>query len=138
MECFRLTGGRVEGEHQEAFEPRQVSISWAEPNRINAFHIHPKKRQDELWCVIQGGLLVWLVDLRPDSASRGHRQQVYLAGDEPGLLYIPTGVAHGYRASQAGATLVYATNNQFDWTDPNEGRLPYDYFGEDLWNDNRG
>lgn len=138
MECMRLTGGLLEGDIETSFEPRQISLSWAEPGRINAFHIHPKQRQDELWCVVQGGLMIWLVDLRADSESRGIRQRVFLSGEEPTWLYIPTGVAHGYRASQSGATLMYATNNQFNWQDPNEGRLPYDHFGKELWDDNRG
>ena len=133
MEWLRLEDG-----HWEGFEPRQISVSWAEPERINAFHIPPKTPQDELWCVLQGGLLVWLVDLRQDSPTLGLRQSVFLSGEEPSILFIPTGVSHGYRAGLRGATLLYATSSQFHWEDPNEGRLPYDHFGAELWEDNRG
>lgn len=136
MECMRLTEGVLEGD--SPFEPRQISLSWAQPQRINAFHIHPKERQDELWCVVQGGLQIWLVDLRQSSPTRGLRQRLYLSGEEPTWLFIPSGVAHGYKASLEGALLMYATSSQFNWMDPNEGRLPFDHFGADLWEDNRG
>ncbi|MCX7782623.1 MAG: dTDP-4-dehydrorhamnose 3,5-epimerase family protein [Meiothermus sp.] len=136
MEHLRLTGGLVEG--LPPFEARQISVSWAVPGRINAFHIHPKRPQDEVWCVLEGSLLVWLVDLRADSPTRDNRRSFLLSGEAPALLYIPSGVAHGYRAGHQGALLLYAMNDQFNSTDPNEGRLPWDFFGADLWADDRG
>ncbi|AEB12584.1 dTDP-4-dehydrorhamnose 3,5-epimerase family protein [Marinithermus hydrothermalis] len=137
MEYLRLTGGKVEG-FDTPFEVRQVSVSWAAPGRINAFHVHPKEVQDEVWCVVEGTLLVWLVDVREGSSTRGVRRRYVLSGEEPGLLYIPSGVAHGYRAGPEGAVLLYAMNNQFNPEDPNEGRLPWDFFGAELWEEDRG
>jgi dTDP-4-dehydrorhamnose 3,5-epimerase len=120
------------------FELRQISISQAAPGRINAFHLHPKEEQDELWCVVQGVMKVWLVDVREGSPTAGHRRAVILTADAPALLHIPTGVAHGYQAGPQGALLVYAMNSQFNPADPNEGRLPWDYFGAELWEADRG
>jgi dTDP-4-dehydrorhamnose 3,5-epimerase len=34
--------------------------------------------------------------------------------------------------------LLYTMDQQFDISDPNEGRLPWDQFGTDLWNEDRG
>lgn len=137
MEYLRLGAGQVEG-LGPTFEARQISVSWAVPGRINAFHIHPKRPQDEVWCVLEGSLLVWLVDLREGSPTKGHRRSFLLSGEAPALLYIPSGVAHGYRAGHQGALLLYAMNDQFNPADPNEGRLPWDFFGADLWADDRG
>lgn len=137
MEYLRLKDGRVEGLPVH-FEARQFSISWAVPGRINAFHLHPKRIQDELWCVVQGALLVWLVDVRDDSPTKGVKRSFLLSGEAPALLYIPAGVAHGYRAGHQGALLFYAMNDQFNPSDPNEGRLPWDFFGADLWADDKG
>ena len=137
MEHLRLTDGRVEA-LPVPFEVRQISFSRAEPGRINAFHIHPKEIQDELWCVVQGTLLVWLVDLRAGSPTQGVKRKYVLSGESPGLLYIPSGVAHGYKAGPEGALLVYAMNSQFNPRDPNEGRLPWDFFGLELWAEDRG
>ena len=137
MEYLRLTEGRAEG-LDVPFEVRQVSFSWAVPGRINAFHVHPKEVQDEVWCVVAGTLLVWLVDVRAGSPTAGHKRAYVLSGEAPGLLYIPSGVAHGYKAGPEGALLVYAMNNQFNPKDPNEGRLPWDAFGAELWEEDRG
>jgi len=137
MEYLRCTDGKVEG-LPAPFEPRQLSCSWAAPGRINAFHLHPKREQNELWCAIAGELLVWLADVRADSPTSGNRRRYVLSAAEPGLLYIPSGVAHGYRAGVDGALLLYATDDQFDPADSNEGRLPWDYWGAELWDINRG
>jgi dTDP-4-dehydrorhamnose 3,5-epimerase len=137
MEHLRLDRGEV-ADLPDAFDVRQISISRAVPGRVNAFHIHPKRVQDELWCVIEGTLLVWLVDVRADSPTVGKRRKVLLSGEAPALLHIPSGIAHGYRAGPGGALLLYAMNSQFDPQDPNEGRLPWDFFGAELWEDDRG
>lgn len=137
MEYLRLTGGNAQA-LPGTFDVRQISFSKAAPGRINAFHLHPKERQDEIWLVVEGTLMVWLVDCRAESPTRKVKRRYVLSGEEPALLHIPSGVAHGYKAGPEGALLVYAMNNQFDAADPNEGRLPWDYFGAELWEDDRG
>lgn len=117
---------------------RQVSASQADPDRINAFHIHPLRPQNELWTVLAGTLLVWLVDCREGSPTAGLRQRILLSHEAPVQLHIPAGVAHGYRAGPRGALLVYAMDRQFDREHPNEGRLPWDHFGAELWEEDRG
>jgi len=139
-ELFRTDpGGQVHPLGDEAgWCLRQVSASWAEPGRVNAFHIHPKRGQNEYWTVLRGHLLVWLVDCRRDSPTAGVRHSWILSGEAPGRLTIPAGVAHGYRAGTHGALLVYGMDQQFDATDPDEGRLPWDFFGDDLWRHDTG
>jgi dTDP-4-dehydrorhamnose 3,5-epimerase len=137
MEYVRLSEGAVEG-LARPFVIHQISLSHAQPGRINAFHVHPKEVQDELWCVIAGSLLVWLVDVREQSATCGRRQWAVLSGESPVLLHIPAGVAHGFKAGSEGALLLYAASTQFNPSDPNEGRLPWDHFGAQLWEQDRG
>ncbi|MBI4613645.1 MAG: dTDP-4-dehydrorhamnose 3,5-epimerase family protein [Planctomycetes bacterium] len=137
LEHLRVTGGKVEG-LPVPFEVRQISLSRATPGRINAFHVHPRRVQDEIWCVVEGALQVWLADVRETSATRGARRPYLLSAEEPALLLIPSGVAHGYKAGPKGALLLYAMNSQFDTADPNEGRLPWDHFGLELWAEDRG
>ncbi|WP_027482716.1 dTDP-4-dehydrorhamnose 3,5-epimerase family protein [Deinococcus pimensis] len=121
-----------------ALVPRQISVSWAAPGRVNAFHIHVKDVQNEIWCVLSGQLVVWLVDCRADSPTVGVKRKLVLSGEQPTLVFIPSGVAHGYQAGHEGATLLYSMDAQFDLADPNEGRLPWDFFGADLWAEDRG
>lgn len=137
MEVARFTGGGVEG-LPIPFELRQLSVSHAEPGRVNAWHIHPNEPQNELWTVLEGQLKVWLIDLRAGSATEGNRRAVILSGEEPVQLHIPAGVAHGYQAGPTGALLLYGMDQQFNVEKPNEGRLPWDFFGAELWAEDRG
>src|SRR6476659_7464700 len=63
MEYLRLDAQGVQG-LPGTLLPRQISVSWAAPGRVNAFHIHVKQEQNEVWCVLQGQLTIWLVDCR--------------------------------------------------------------------------
>lgn len=137
MEYLRLTNGVVEN-LPAPFALRQVSLSRAQAGRINAFHLHPKQVQDEFWTVIDGTMMVWLADVRASSPTRNAKRRYLLSAEEPVLLYIPAGVAHGYKAGPGGAMLLYAMNDQFNIKDPNEGRLPWDHFGRDIWEEDRG
>ena len=137
MEVARFAGGAAEN-LPLPFELRQLSVSRAEPGRVNAFHIHPREPQNELWTVLEGQLKVWLVDLRAGSATEGQKRAFILSGEEPVQLFIPAGVAHGYQAGPAGALLLYAMDQQFNAQEPNEGRLPWDFFGAELWAEDRG
>lgn len=138
LELFRLDhGSHAEGLPSPA-AVRQISVSQSAPGRLNAFHIHPREAQNEIWTVVVGLLSVWLVDCRRASATEGLKQRIVLSGEEPAQLFIPSGVAHGYRAGPDGALLLYAMDNQFDPARPNEGRLPWDHFGPELWAEDRG
>lgn len=137
LEVMRLSGGEVEG-LPAPFTVRQISVSYAASGRINAFHIHPNEPQHELWMVLQGLLKVWLIDCRAGSSTEGNRRALVLSGEAPAVLHIPAGVAHGYRAGGEGALLLYAMNQQFSAENPNEGRLPWDFFGAELWEEDKG
>lgn len=137
MEYLRLDDAGVQ-QLPGQLQPRQISVSWAAPRRVNAFHIHVKEEQNELWTVISGQLVIWLVDCRANSATFGVKRKLVLSGEQPMVVHIPSGVAHGYQASEQGATLIYTMDAQFNLANPNEGRLPWNYFGADLWDEDRG
>ncbi len=68
---------------------------------------------------------VGLYDLRESSPTRGQTDVFYLGDHRRGLLYIPTGVAHGYRVlGSAPVGLVYHTTQTYDPND--EMRIPWD------------
>ncbi|GGK95236.1 dTDP-4-dehydrorhamnose 3,5-epimerase family protein [Deinococcus radiotolerans] len=137
MEYVRMDVEGVQGLPGQ-LKPRQISVSWAAPKRINAFHIHIKQEQNEIWCVLQGQLVIWLVDCRKHSPTVGVKRKLVFSGEQPMMVHIPSGVAHGYQASEQGATLLYTMDAQFDITDPNEGRLPWNFFGDELWAEDMG
>jgi dTDP-4-dehydrorhamnose 3,5-epimerase len=137
-ELARLTDGRAEG--VAGFTVRQVNFSELAPGAIKAFHLHV--RQTDVWYVPPGDrMLIVLVDVRQGSTSEGARMRFVLGDGASRLLRIPPGVAHGVRnlGTQTGR-IVYFTDLPFS-AEPSscdEGRLPWDFAGADVWEVTRG
>jgi dTDP-4-dehydrorhamnose 3,5-epimerase len=106
----------------------QASWSMSYPGVIKAFHYHDK--QDDLWFFPSGNAQVVLYDLRKDSPTMGETDVYYMGEENPILLLIPKGVAHGYRVlGQKPATIIYFTTESYNPDNPDEKRIP--------WNDKR-
>ena len=120
------------------FKVKQVNRSEMEPNTVKAFHLH--YNQDDIWFVPPSErLLAILVDTRKGSATSGVIMRFVLGAGKSRLLYIPRGVAHGV-ANLANKTtqLIYLVNQFFDASNPDEHRLPWDVFGKEFWELQRG
>ncbi len=120
------TGGSIrelarlrEGVHEEigqagfSLEVKQVNITIVQPGCAVGLHVHPEQR--EAWFVVPGfgRLTAFMVDLRPDSPTRGSLATVVL-GYRDTLLGIPEGVLHGYHnTTRREAVLVYLTSHFF-------------------------
>lgn len=89
-----------------------------------AWHIHTI--QTDYWRVPIGLVRAVLCDLRVDSSSY-RKVDEYLLGDDqdPKILRIPPGVAHGCKVLQGPALLTYITSHVYNPED--EGRMSYDY-----------
>ena len=115
------------------FELRQVSYSLVLPGAIKAFHLH--FQQEDIWFIPPSDrLLVVLSDERKNSPTSRTAIRFVMGGGKAALLYIPRGVAHG--GANLGATpvsIIYFVNQQFNREKPDEGRLPWDYLGRDIW-----
>ncbi|WP_227938059.1 dTDP-4-dehydrorhamnose 3,5-epimerase family protein [Alkalihalobacillus deserti] len=102
----------------------QASISMSYPGVIKAFHYHDS--QDDLWFFPSGNAQVVLHDLRKDSDTHGETEVYYMGEENPILLLIPKGVAHGYRVlGQQSATIVYFTTQSYNVSNPDEKRIPW-------------
>ncbi|MBE3574229.1 MAG: dTDP-4-dehydrorhamnose 3,5-epimerase family protein [Firmicutes bacterium] len=102
----------------------QASMAKTYPGVIKAFHYH--ERQDDLWFFPVGNAQVVLYDLRPQSPTHGQTDVYYMGEDNPILLLIPKGVAHGYRTlGNTPAVIIYFTTQSYNPADPDEKRLPY-------------
>jgi dTDP-4-dehydrorhamnose 3,5-epimerase len=137
-ELARLTDGSVDG--LAGFTLRQVNFSELAPGAIKAYHLHV--RQTDVWYVPPGDrMLVVLLDVRQGSRTEGARMRFVLGDGASRLLRIPPGVAHGVRnvGAQPGR-VVYFTDAHFS-AEPSscdEGRLPWDFAGADVWEVTRG
>ncbi|BBB91620.1 MAG TPA: dTDP-4-dehydrorhamnose 3,5-epimerase family protein [Methylomusa anaerophila] len=103
----------------------QASLSKSYPGVIKAFHYH--KKQDDIWFFPAGNAQVVLYDVREESPTKGETNVFYLGEDNPQILLIPVGVAHGYRVlGSSPAIIVYFTSQSYDPADPDEYRIPWD------------
>jgi dTDP-4-dehydrorhamnose 3,5-epimerase len=137
-ELLRLDGDRVAG--LPGFRVRQVNYGELEPGTIKAYHLH--LRQTDVWYVPPSDrVLVVLLDVRQQSGTEGTRLRLTLGAGASRLLRIPPGVAHGARNLGASpARIVYFTDLHFS-AEPatcDEGRLPWDHAGADVWEPTRG
>lgn len=102
----------------------QTTFTVAYPGTIKGFHWH--KKQDDLWFVAQGKALVVLHDLREDSETKGQTQTILADEENPQLILIPVGVAHGYKALGVKPVLLfYHTTEPYNAASPDEERIPY-------------
>ncbi len=103
----------------------QSSFTKTYPGVIKAFHWH--EHQDDLWYVADGMARVVLYDRRPDSPSRGVTQVIFAGEDNPLLILIPSGVAHGFQVlGNRPVTLFYHVTRSYDPQAPDELRIPFD------------
>ncbi|MBI2464358.1 dTDP-4-dehydrorhamnose 3,5-epimerase family protein [Candidatus Peregrinibacteria bacterium] len=103
----------------------QTSVTMSHPGVIKAFHWH--KKQDDLWYIAQGEALVGLYDMRKNSSTFGQSQRIHVTENNPMLIFIPIGVAHGYKVlGEKPLLLFYHTTMSYDAKNPDEGRMPHD------------
>ncbi|MSS73539.1 MAG: spore coat protein [Candidatus Latescibacteria bacterium] len=103
----------------------QTAVTMSYPGVIKAFHWH--RRQDDAWFVLKGMAQVVLHDLREGAPTKGQTEVYYMGEQNPILLVIPRGVAHGYRVlGQESVYLVYHVTQPYDPKDPDEQRVPHD------------
>ena len=130
-EIIRMSGGKIEG--LEDMEVRQVNRSRLLAGGIKAWHLH-FQQEDIFYLPPSDSLLVGLWDLRKNSETNGVSMKIALGGGQSSLLYIPRGVAHGMvNVSGEPIDLFYFVSGQFDASNPDERRLPWDSLGADFW-----
>ncbi|NQT49650.1 dTDP-4-dehydrorhamnose 3,5-epimerase family protein [Candidatus Kuenenbacteria bacterium] len=113
-------------EGEETFQTvKQTSYTETHPGVIKAFHWH--KRQWDVWFVVKGMAQVVLHDLRESSATKGKTQVICAGEDNPVVISIPPGVAHGYRVlGNKKVGLFYHTSEAYDPNNPDEERIDFD------------
>jgi len=100
----------------------QWSLSKMATGVIKAWHVH--KAQADYWFVPVGVVRAVLYDMREDTVTAGDINEFIMGDDqEPIVLRIPPGVAHGCKVLQGPAMLSYVTTHVYNPED--EGRLAY-------------
>ena len=137
-ELGRLTAGN----HGQlpGFECKQLNYSELEPGVVKAFHLH--HRQTDVWYVPPcDKLLLVLHDCRAGSATEGKTMRFVLGDGKDRLVRIPPGVAHGAsNISLRTCRIIYMVDVHFSPApgECDEGRLPWDFLGAEIWSVQKG
>ncbi len=103
----------------------QANVTLTYPGVVKAWHYH--RQQDDLWVCVRGMLRVGLYDMREDSPTHKQVQELYIGEQNPMLVKIPVGVAHGYTVvGSEPAILIYVVTTPYDPNAPDEFRIPWD------------
>ena len=117
------------------FEVKQVNYSEMDPGVIKAFHLH--RRQTDVWFIPPGDkMLVVLVDVRAGSPTEKVARRLSMGDGASRLVRIPPGVAHGVKNIGASrGRIIYFVDEQFQAApaECDEGRLPWDFAGAEIW-----
>lgn len=110
-----------------------AEIFWSESkcDVIRGMHYQKQKKgslgQSKIVSVARGRILDVILDARPESPSFGQVEVREMSGENGDSLYIPSGVAHGFRVMSASAITLYSVSTEHD---PNlEAGFRYDSFG---------
>jgi dTDP-4-dehydrorhamnose 3,5-epimerase len=104
----------------------QDNHSCSARNVIRGLHYQVQQAQGKLVRVVAGEILDVAVDLRQSSPSFGKWESFTLSGENKRMLWIPAGLAHGFRVVSETAHVLYKATDYYApehertlaWNDP--------------------
>ena len=107
----------------------QDNVSHSRKGVVRGLHYQAKKAQGKLVRVLQGKIFDVVVDIRRGSKTYGQHIGMEFSYDDPCMLYIPIGFAHGFMALADDTEVMYKVTDyyapEYDagirWNDPDLG-----------------
>ncbi|HXZ39651.1 MAG TPA: dTDP-4-dehydrorhamnose 3,5-epimerase [Terriglobales bacterium] len=107
----------------------QDNHSYSVKNVVRGLHYQVCHPQGKLVRAVTGEILDVAVDLRRSSPSFGKWHGVKLSGENFKMLWVPPGLAHGFRVLSDGAHVLYKATDSYHpecertlaWNDPELG-----------------
>jgi dTDP-4-dehydrorhamnose 3,5-epimerase len=104
----------------------QDNHSYSARNVIRGLHYQIRQAQGKLVRVVSGEILDVALDLRRSSATFGKWESFRLSGENKWILWIPPGLAHGFRVVSETAHVLYKATDFYApeqertivWNDP--------------------
>ena len=94
------------------FAEEYYSVSHRGVVRGMHFQVPPHDHAKVVWC-IAGAVFDACVDLRRASPTYGQSHSLELNADDPAVLYLPRGIAHGFCALEDHSVLVYKVETAY-------------------------
>lgn len=133
-QCFNDERGYfTERYNKRRFEDAGLATNWIQDNFstsrfgvIRGLHFQTDPAQKKLVTCMRGRIFDVLVDLRPNSVTRGRWLSIELDSTKPRWVLIPEGIAHGFQVlSEEGADVLYKVDHH--WNSASEHTI--------LWSD---
>jgi dTDP-4-dehydrorhamnose 3,5-epimerase len=110
----------MERYHREKFKDMGVNDEFLQdnysismPRVIRGMHL--QKGQSKLVSVLSGKIIDVVVDMRVESATFGQHVKYVLSAENPELIYVPDGFAHGFaNIGDASASVSYKVSAIYD------------------------
>lgn len=107
----------------------QDNCSYSNGGVLRGLHYQSNPGQAKLISVIRGKIFDVAVDIRPESASFGLWEGIYMSSENRSQLFMPVGFAHGFCVISMDAEVLYKTSAPYDpeyehslrWDDPDIG-----------------
>jgi dTDP-4-dehydrorhamnose 3,5-epimerase len=111
------------------FDLREEFYSFSRKDVVRGMHfqVPPHDHVKIVYCAA-GAVLDVLVDLR-GGPGQGAVASVVLRGDEPSLLVIPKGIAHGFKSLADDSLMIYKTSTEH--SPAHDKGIRWDSFGFD-------
>jgi dTDP-4-dehydrorhamnose 3,5-epimerase/CDP-3, 6-dideoxy-D-glycero-D-glycero-4-hexulose-5-epimerase len=110
----------------------EILYSYSKKNVIRGMHFQtPPNEQKKIVHVIKGKIIDVLLDLRINSNTYQKHLSIDLGENDGKSIFIPNGVAHGFRSLEEGTMVIYFLDSVY--YQPNESGIRYDSFDYD-WN----
>jgi len=114
------------------FDFKELFYSTSKRNVIRGMHFQlPPFDHEKLVFVLKGKILDVCVDLRKNSSTYGKYFYINLDEDTPVALYIPKGLAHGFRGLSDENIVFYLTTSVY--SKEHDSGIRWNSFGFD-WN----
>lgn len=128
--CYEITpkvfqdarGKFVKTFHQNVFEDYQLNTKFLEEyystscqNVLRGLHFQlpPRDHTKMVYCVL-GEVIDVVVDLRVGSPTYGKHEMFELNADKANMIYIPSGLAHGFYVTSQTAILMYKVSTIYN------------------------
>lgn len=115
-------GAFIKTFHPSHFESTPISefnlqeefYSISKKNVLRGLHFQePPAAHDKIVTCLEGKVLDFFVDIRKSSSTYGKVVTVELNCEQPQLIYLPKGLAHGFLTLSEQATLFYKTDHVY-------------------------
>ncbi len=132
-------GSFIKTFHSELFEEaglctcfRESYFSISNKDVIRGMHFQlPPFDHDKLVYVAKGEVIDVVLDLRKNSKTFGEHISINLSGENAKSIYIPKGLAHGFRSLKEDTIMVYNVSTVY--SSQQDSGINYDSFGFE-WN----